>query len=176
MTTVREELAWAAGFFDGEGCCGIRSKSGNLYVHISQNDRKVLDRFKQAVGDVGHVNEFVDNYLNRNGTRFQYQIGSFEGVQAVVVMIWIWLSPIKREQIVKAFNKYYEFRRDKLGLLYGDICKNGHDIKIVGLYTVKNGNKVQKICKECHRNIRKVVKPIINIEDVETGEMIELQL
>lgn len=46
----REELAWAAGFFDGEGCFSY-SKSGQyVCVSIGQTVREPLERFKLAVG------------------------------------------------------------------------------------------------------------------------------
>lgn len=51
-------LAWAAGFLDGEGCIHIakqryrtaRSDTYRLGVHVSQNDLRVLERFREAVG------------------------------------------------------------------------------------------------------------------------------
>jgi hypothetical protein len=55
------ELAWAAGFFDGEGCAGLyvhRPRRGKerLYAHIQveQAHKEVLDRFLAAVG-VGKI-------------------------------------------------------------------------------------------------------------------------
>jgi hypothetical protein len=51
-------LAWAAGFLDGEGCIHIakqryrtaRSDTYRLGVHVTQNDRAVLERFREVVG------------------------------------------------------------------------------------------------------------------------------
>lgn len=51
-------LAWAAGFLDGEGCIHIakqrykggRPDSYRLGVHVTQNDRSVLDSFCDAAG------------------------------------------------------------------------------------------------------------------------------
>lgn len=51
-------LAWAAGFLDGEGCIhiakqryhGHRSDTYRLGVHVSQNDRMLLESFCDAVG------------------------------------------------------------------------------------------------------------------------------
>lgn len=50
--------AWAAGFLDGEGCIHIakqryrtaRCATYRLGVHVTPNDRLVLERFRQAVG------------------------------------------------------------------------------------------------------------------------------
>lgn len=51
-------LAWAAGFLDGEGCIHIakqryrtaRPDTYRLGVHVTQNDLRVLERFREAVG------------------------------------------------------------------------------------------------------------------------------
>lgn len=48
------EIAWAAGFFDGEGWTGSYQKhertSVTLKMHVTQTDKKVLERFQAAVG------------------------------------------------------------------------------------------------------------------------------
>jgi hypothetical protein len=50
------ELAWAAGFFDGEGCIScsyVKPSYLQIRLHIAQIDKRVLDRFRKAVGRVG---------------------------------------------------------------------------------------------------------------------------
>lgn len=52
------DLAWAAGFIDGEGCIhiakqrfpGRRTCSYRLGVHIAQNDKSVLEHLRRVVG------------------------------------------------------------------------------------------------------------------------------
>lgn len=57
MKRTEVELAWAAGFFDGEGHSRAqgtkRSPRKYLQLHITQTDRQVLDRFDEAVGVSG---------------------------------------------------------------------------------------------------------------------------
>lgn len=58
-------LAWAGGFVDGEGCIHIakqasldrRRISYRLGVHISQNNRPVLEHFCEAVGLAAPIHE-----------------------------------------------------------------------------------------------------------------------
>jgi hypothetical protein len=52
----RDEVIWAAGFFDGEGTTGTRTQRGHTYLvlQVAQVDRRPLDRFGAAVG-VGKV-------------------------------------------------------------------------------------------------------------------------
>lgn len=52
------QLAWAAGFLDGEGCIHIakqryrteRADTYRLGVHVTQNDLAVLEHFRKVVG------------------------------------------------------------------------------------------------------------------------------
>jgi len=48
----RDEVIWAAGFFDGEGTTGTRSQRGRTYLclQVAQCDRRPLDRFVAALG------------------------------------------------------------------------------------------------------------------------------
>lgn len=101
--TEREPLAWAAGFFDGEG--HVRSKPGtaarrgsgfkscDMQISISQNDRTVLDRFARAVGR-GHVN---GPYKPRGAIRpyYTYAVGGWNGVIEVMDKLSPWLSRVK---------------------------------------------------------------------------------
>ena len=91
----RELLAWAAGFFDGEGNAQLNKKSYPR-VQINQLDREVLDRFTEAVG-VGKVYGPYQHNSHKN-SYFQYQVNGFERVQAVMAMLWPWLGSAKRSQ------------------------------------------------------------------------------
>lgn len=107
MNINREELAWAAGLYDGEGCTTYKSSTNRQPVmSISQNNPFVLKRFKQAVG----VGEVYGPYVRKGkpNTRpiWNWQSGGFETTQVTIAMIWQWLSPQKREQAVKVFGQY----------------------------------------------------------------------
>lgn len=98
----REELAWAAGLFDGEGTVGAylnpRSKALQFKASVAQVDRKVLDRFQIALG-MGRVVLRLRKKLRGNERPiFEWVVQSFEETQASLVMLWTWLSPVKREQ------------------------------------------------------------------------------
>jgi hypothetical protein len=109
------ELAWAAGFFDGEG--NIRAKPNNqharIYYHpvifIPQIDPQVLERFRHAVGR-GKVSGPYDRtrYAPNRQPQWYYEVYSFDQVQAVMAMLWKWLSPVKREQARVVFMKRKE--------------------------------------------------------------------
>lgn len=106
---TREELAWAAGIFDGEGYIACKAypipsnpqrRNPKTVMSISQyHDAEVVTRFHAAVG-VGNITSRV---VARNGsTEYVWRTYAFETVQAVVAMLWPWLSGPKRAQATQA--------------------------------------------------------------------------
>ena len=118
---MSEELAWAAGFWDGEGSCGCygrndgrKRKASNSYLRASVNQihREVLDRFCAAV-ELGKV---YGPYVGRN-TQWEWQLHGEERVRLLFERLWPWLSSVKREQFLAACAKH-ESR--------GELAKGGH--------------------------------------------------
>lgn len=98
VAVVAYELAWAAGFFDGEGTVYQRSRRSKKEwnIEIAQLDRRPLDRFVNAVGK-GKV-------ISRNGRghtkpHFMYVCYKEQDRREVIEKIWPFLSEPKQEQI-----------------------------------------------------------------------------
>ena len=120
------ELAWAAGFFDGEGHAASqlrrrkvqtegRRTYASIILDIRQIDRQVLDRFRAAVGGLGHI---YGPYKNKNPNAnffWAFEAAKFEDVQAIVAMLWRYLSPIKRAQTRTALVTWRTRPRKKVG-------------------------------------------------------------
>lgn len=111
------ELAWAAGFFDGEGCTSTHLVKANhrnpeymgLVMRVGQTDREPLERFQAAVG-CGNIG---GPYYRRNRPSAQpyYQWSvSGERVEAVLDLLWEWLSTPKRLQAQKVRQALIEWR------------------------------------------------------------------
>ena len=83
------ELAWAAGFFDGEGCTFSNGKDYPRMV-AAQMDRRPLDRLHAAVG-FGIVKP-----VRRGG--FEWVVSDWQDVRIVHMLLWPYLSQPKREQ------------------------------------------------------------------------------
>jgi len=105
----KEELAWAAGFFDGEGSIGTyfnrphvdgSQGSGTTRLTITQKDRRPLDRFREAVG-VGSVTQRQPDAQHDYGM-YALQVVKRAGVHQIIWLLWPWLSEPKREQIERA--------------------------------------------------------------------------
>jgi hypothetical protein len=109
----QEELAWAGGFFSGEGSTYFRRnkrRNGKSYggpaIEITQcGSAETLIRFNAAVGNLLTLYGPYYNRANTNRPYWQLSIGAFEKVQAVLAMIWPWLSTIKQEQAANALNQ-----------------------------------------------------------------------
>lgn len=103
------ELAWAAGFFDGEGSAfQMRGKKpGQVYLalQVSQKDKRPLERFSKALG-IGRVR---GPYKSHNGQSFWAVSG--KKAQVVIEQLWPYLSEPKREQItrVEELNKLSKY-------------------------------------------------------------------
>lgn len=124
----REEMAWAAGFFDGEGCFSYSRKVYTPTIAIAQVDRQVLDRFRAAVG-IGKVyGPYRQGDASRPNRRpqFQYRVTDLERVQSIDAMLWFKLGSTKRAQGLAVLQK-------------GRYCRHGH---------LKRG---QKRCGECRK-------------------------
>lgn len=101
---IRDEVAWAAGFFDARGSTtvGNRVRPGHLFQNISLAIKSVmrgqLDRFEAAVG-LGYV---YGPYKGTGGRQawWMYRASGFEMCQAIIAMLWPWLGTAKRAQAV----------------------------------------------------------------------------
>ncbi len=106
----REELAWAAGFFDGEGCTVLqRSKKHPrtyLYTSLTQVNLEPLKRFHNAVGGLGVIYGPYTHGRGRNWAPIhKWHTNKFEHSQAVLAMLWSFLSAPKRAQASAALRE-----------------------------------------------------------------------
>lgn len=120
--TWREELAWAAGFFDGEGC--FRKHSGKYaQVTVNQIHPDPLERLRLALCGLGKV----QGPYQPTGTRLHgeprsliwyYRCTKWADVQAIYAMLYPFLGKVKREQghsVLSVCNRGA-----------GGVCKRGH--------------------------------------------------
>lgn len=99
------KLAWAAGYFDGEGHTGLthkRRSTRTVMIQIGSTDLEPLERFKDAVGGVGSINGPYERDNPAHQPYWQYACSSFEGVQHIMAVLWKYLSEPKRSQMHNA--------------------------------------------------------------------------
>lgn len=104
----REELAWAAGFFDGEGSISAYTdrRDGLPYIalNVAQRDRRALLRLQRLFG-FGGVGK-----PNAKGVSY-WQVYGHEKVQAVVAALWPFLI-VKREQAAAKLADHLAAKRE----------------------------------------------------------------
>jgi hypothetical protein len=139
MASDSHELAWAAGFFDGEGYTGLIGNARGAQMQIPQVDRRPLDRFHAAVGGLGRV-----GFRPRKKWRDQWywQVGSFPNVEAVLALLWPFLSEPKREQAERVLAAYRA--KPHTG---GALCRSGHNDWVLK----KDG---VRYCDTCYKTTR----------------------
>ena len=119
----RDELIWAAGFWDGEGYMGVAHQhwKGKLrkqaHAHLSQVDVRPLRRFHKAIGfgkvrARTHSKEWLMKHPNWS-QQYRWDVSSFERVQALGAVLWKWLSPPKREQFKKTMKEMKQWYKRK---------------------------------------------------------------
>ena len=121
MTTDTHELAWAAGFFDGEAHIGLartnnKTQNRHLHIQICQTEDGPLERFTEAV-NAGKIYGPYNHNRKVNGNQRPYKqlhIATFEKVQQTVCLLWPWLSTPKKNQAKMALIAYRQYQeRDK---------------------------------------------------------------
>lgn len=133
----REALAWAAGFFDGEGTIAAyhhrgADRAAKPVIRIAQVDRRPLDRFRLAVGRGSVIGPIIPKGHKTWSEHHAYKLTNFEEVQAVIVMLWPFLSEPKREAAVKAL----QIMRSWFEMLHSLCRRKRHVLSEVGLTSV----------------------------------------
>lgn len=140
---TREDYAWAAGLFDGEGCL-----SGKRLVLVN-TDKELVDRFERIFpGGTWKTIEPKGNHK----LRYDYTLASFHLVQNAIACMWGWLSIRRRT----AAEKLLLLRRNENPRGIGWCQKRLHRMEgdNVVLYPRSNrpnGNPVRR-CKACLDN------------------------
>ncbi len=99
----REDWAWAAGFYEGEGCVTYNSRS--LYLKVAQKELEPLEKFRNIVGD-GKI------YLvKREHSIYNYELCGAAKVHYVFNNMWSQLSPRRQDQFYGALQKWEEYQR-----------------------------------------------------------------
>ena len=138
--SMSEELAWAGGFFDGEGSSYLtKHRSHEGYVNAAIEVRQsgwtgvpdVLHRFHLALGAVGHMNgphvyEWADAPVSR------WKCEACADVQLVIHRLMPFIGTVKRCQAVRvltAVNSQADLPRGNpaFGVAGARFCLRGHD-------------------------------------------------
>jgi hypothetical protein len=128
---ARLELAWAAGFFDGEGSTYLtrtshRADWTHVNLGVAQVERGPLERFQRAVGG-RIVGPYMNgNYKGRERAKpiWKWTCAGFPA-KAVLRLLWPYLSEPKKAQAQRALD--VEVNSGKPLAQNRTHCPNGHE-------------------------------------------------
>lgn len=115
----REELAWAAGFFDGEGCSMLQTATYKDYeypclrVSVTQSGDSalpILVRFQSAVGGIGKILGPIQRKSYK--PRWDWKAQGLEDCQAAIAMLWPFLSEVKRKQFKSKLDTFLYYHQN----------------------------------------------------------------
>lgn len=138
--SASEELAWAGGFFDGEGCTYLekhRTHSGyfvpRLYVPQSSDVgiASELLRLKAALSDLGTISGVRTPGGNRRTYR-RWRVFTPATVQLGVHLLWPFIGSVKRAQaqrVMEVIHAQPDLPRGNpaFGIAGSRYCRRGHD-------------------------------------------------
>jgi hypothetical protein len=139
----REELAWAAGFHEGEGHIALR-KNGGLVATVSQTNPEPLKRLQEIFGGSVYGPSIIKG---GNKPVWVWSLNNVSGTTRYVYSILPWLSESKGEdalsKVERWYTKYQYNRR---------FCqKRGHDKEVVGTRKTTRGFA----CKGCEKEAKR---------------------
>ena len=137
------ELYWAAGFIEGEGCFHY---SRGLMVTANQVQRQPLERIQKLFGGT-----IIPVPKPRPGQRDQHCWRIQDGRAAGVMMtLWPLMSPWRQEQIQKRLDAWKaKPLASHLHMRVTGQCKRGHEMTPENTGALKGGR--HRFCKICWR-------------------------
>ncbi len=111
MPTLSER-AWAAGFFDGEGCFAVKARSPKdgkatqVQMVVTQCDDGEfhLKRFQKAVGGLGYIRADKPHGTNKKAP-WRWYANRLNEVQMVMAALWPHLGPTKMNKITSVMSE-----------------------------------------------------------------------
>lgn len=108
MIISKEDVAWAAGLFEGEGTIYGNKKptrrNHKMALMVSSTDKDVVDRFQSIVGQ-GRVHGPYQ-FGGRKKPLYQWVSGKFETIQFLVAVFWPWLGERRKAQAVAVLSHH----------------------------------------------------------------------
>jgi hypothetical protein len=138
---AREDIAWAAGLFEGEGYVGVGG-TGNRQprVAITMTDEEPIVRFHRAV-ERGTLRSYPPTGSGRKPT-WQWSVQGKEDVLHVLGLLWPYLCDRRLEAATEVIERAAKMNDD------AGFCKRGHDLSDAAhLYVHQKSGK--RHCRTC---------------------------
>lgn len=140
------QLAWAAGFMEGEGSFSNSAKS-SAKVSAAQVQREPLERLQNIFG--GKIRSRNTRGFSNNSI-WVWALPARRSVE-VMMTLYVLMSPRRKQQIETTLNHWKAHKRI-LRPHGSDTCGRGHALTTDNVYM--NGRHRQ--CKECKRITKRI--------------------
>lgn len=146
-----DEIAWAAGLFEGEGTWGVyhRSRGPSLVIQaaLGMTDRDVVETFCRIVG-MGTV-KVRDKQRGNRKTVYVWSCGEAASVRALVEMFRPWLGERRMERGEEILRLGADIRVHNR---YRTHCPKGHPLSgpnLMPYFHPKRPDRMVRKCREC---------------------------
>lgn len=161
---TREEIAWAAGFWEGEGSIGLNRGNGHdgatcPYLAASQVTREPLDRLARVLGGRVYGPYHRGKRCNANAQPFyEWRLAGWENVSRSCKAMREWLSARRARQIDAVFAEYNPLRNTGKGgnNRLKTHCPEGHPYDRENTYRYRTRNGWGRGCRRCRRDRKRV--------------------
>lgn len=137
------DIAWAAGFIEGDGC--FSSINRNPAITAIQVQREPLERLHRIFG--GRLGTYQRKIVKGN-LYHRWQISGYKAA-AIQMTLYVLMSPWRQEQIQRALAKW------KLPAMNHNASKNrcsqGHEFSESNTYRYPDGRRGCRACQDKNR-------------------------
>ncbi len=137
-----EQIAWAAGLFEGEGCIAFCDERG-VRLSLAMIDRDAVEGFAAIVA-VGTITQKYRNHPERK-PMFMWRAGSREDVLDVLELLTPWLYGRRSARAQAAVERLQDNRGRWETQTH---CIRNHELSGANLYVTSRGHRQ---CRECGR-------------------------
>jgi ribosomal protein S27AE len=116
-----EEIAWAAGLFEGEGCISAAS-DGRPRMTLLMTDRETVERFGRVIGRGTVQKEVRGKIPAHHKDKWRWYLGRRDDVGEVWALLSPWLGTRRRERGAELFRAYDQVRAPLLAPKVCDHC------------------------------------------------------
>jgi hypothetical protein len=142
MSAQRDNLAWAAGLFEGEGSISIHQRRNGI-VHLAMTDADVVERFAKVMGFGRIYHHPQDKRKATYKPLINWVAGSFEHVQAAIAMMWPWLGTRRQSRAIEVLRVA---QTSNLACKQRTHCPKGHPYSGPNL-RISQGRRMCRTCR-----------------------------